>query len=469
MRRHQPKASDLQPNSADQPLRNVATELVTRHFSGSAQELCVGGESISAIVGQYQTPLYLYSEDVLEQKWNALRAALPDGFSVFYSMKANPQRSFLEYFLKKGCGIEIASGGELYQALEAGCPPEQIVFAGPGKSESELEFALASGVGEIHIESAREAERVASLSRLAGKSTRIALRVNAQASVQGGAMRMGGKPSPFGIDEEALDELVDLVSVDPWLELVGIHLYTGTQILDHSILIGQYRHAVEIAGRVANRIGRPLRTIDFGGGLGVPYFAHEQSLDLNAFADGLAQLVEEMRTEPLLADARLIVEPGRFLVAEAGIYVMRVIDIKRSRGKTFLITDGGMHHHLAASGNLGQTIKRNYPIALLNKLNQPAGEAVDVVGPLCTPLDVLGRSVELPHAEVGDLFGIFQSGAYGRSASPLGFLSHPAPAEVWVADGSSRLIRRRGRYEDLLRDGGHTDCEECLETGTTSR
>ena len=458
----------MQPIPPDQPLRDVASELVNLHFPSSVQELCISGESISTIVEQYQTPLYLYSEDVLEQKWNALRAALPAEFSVFYSMKANPQRSFLEYFLKKGCGIEIASGGELYQALEAGCPPEQIVYAGPGKSERELEFALASGVGEIHIESIREAERIASLSRLAGKSTRVALRVNAQASVQGGAMRMGGKPSPFGIDEESLDELVDRILVDPWLELVGIHLYTGTQILDHNILISQYRHAVEIAGRVATRIGKPLQTIDFGGGLGVPYFAHEQALDLHAFADGLAQLVEELRTTPLLADARLIVEPGRFLVAEAGIYVTRVIDIKQSRGKTFLIADGGMHHHLAASGNLGQTIKRNYPIVLLNKLKKPADVAVDVVGPLCTPLDVLGRSVELPRAAVGDLIGIFQSGAYGRTASPLGFLSHPTPAEIWIADGLARLIRRRGRYEDLLRDGSHTGCKESLETTTSS-
>jgi diaminopimelate decarboxylase len=170
-------------------------------------------------------------------------------------------------------------------------------------------------------------------------------------------------------------------------------------------------------------------------------------------------LMQEVGRDPLLKNARFLVEPGRFLVGEAGIYIARVVDVKVSREKKFLILDGGMHHHLAASGNLGQTIKRNYPVAILNRLGnghdhagQALGEKVEVVGPLCTPLDVLARDVELPHAEVGDLVGVFQSGAYARAASPLGFLSHPAPPEVWVEHGHDKLVRRRGTYADYLRD-----------------
>jgi diaminopimelate decarboxylase len=209
---------------------------------------------------------------------------------------------------------------------------------------------------------------------------------------------------------------------------------------------------MEIARRVTDRLQRPLQTIDLGGGFGIPYFNHEHELDMQAFGNGLAELMTEVKGDPSFSGTQIMVEPGRFLVGEAGLYVTRVNDIKISRGKKFVIVDGGMHHHLAASGNLGQTIKRNFPLAVLNKLTSAPEEKVDVVGPLCTPLDVLGRAVTLPKAEVGDLIGVFQSGAYARTASPLGFLSHPAPPEVWVEEGRAYSIRRRGTYEDYLVD-----------------
>ena len=160
----------------------------------------------------------------------------------------------------------------------------------------------------------------------------------------------------------------------------------------------------------------------------------------------------EVRGDSRFLGTRFVIEPGRFLVGESGIYVARIIDIKESRGKKFLILDGGMNHHLAASGNLGQTIKRNYPVALLEKLNSGPEEEVDVVGPLCTPLDTLGRNLKLPEASIGDLVGVFQSGAYARSASPLGFLSHDTPSEVWIDRGEHFLIRSRGSTEDFMRD-----------------
>jgi diaminopimelate decarboxylase len=280
----------------------------------------------------------------------------------------------------------------------------------------------------------------------------VALRVNPGAEVQGGAMRMGGKPAPFGVDEERMETVLDLLVADPHVEFQGIHLFTGTQILDPSVLAAQYRRGIEIARRVSDRIGRPLRTVDFGGGLGIPYFPNEAPLPMPPLADSLQALVAEVRADPRFRGTQLLIEPGRYLVGEAGIYVTRVNDVKESRGKTFLIVDGGMNHHLAASGNLGQVIKRNFPVAVVNRLDDPTATTVDVVGPLCTPLDVIARDVALPAAQVGDLFGIFQSGAYGRTASPLGFLSQPTPAEVMVRGGTATLARRRGTYDDALRD-----------------
>jgi len=428
------------------------TTLVNGYFNSLSDEFHIGDVPVSAIAAKYGTPLFVYDRHILDRKWTLLRDALPPEFAISYSVKANPNRTILRYFIGRGCGLEIASGGELHQALNAGCPPDSIVFAGPGKTEAELELALAQGISEIHVESMLEIERISDISRRLGVRGRIALRINPGEESQGGALRMGGKPAPFGIDEDQLDVALDRVLSKPFIEFRGIHLFVGTQILNHSILIDQYRHGMGLAKRVAGRLGCPLQTVDFGGGFGIPYFDHEQELDMPAFGEGLADLMAKVKDDPLFTDTQFLVEPGRYLVGEAGIYVVRINDIKVSRGKKFLIADGGMHHHLAASGNLGQTIKRNYPIGVLNRLNTASEEKVDVVGPLCTPLDVLGREVVLPKAEVGDLIGIFQSGAYARSASPLGFLSHPTPPEVWVEEGRHYLIRRRGKYDDYFLD-----------------
>jgi diaminopimelate decarboxylase len=444
-------------------LGDVAT-LTAKYYPDSIAELRMGGLSVRSLAEKYGTPLFIYDRGVLDAKWNQLRAALPSRFSISYSVKANPNRSFLEYFLEKGAGLEIASAGEFHQALAAGCAPGNIVFAGPGKTETELELVLSHGIGEIHIESPREAERVINISRRLGKRAHVAIRVNPASEVQGGAMRMGGKPAPFGVDEEAIDTVLDPLLASDAVEIRGLHLYIGTQILDHAILVSQYAHGLEVARRVAKRIGHAIATLDFGGGLGIPYFSNEHELDTVALRTGLADLFAPIEKDRDFAGTKFMVEPGRYLVGEAGVYVSRVVDIKVSRGKKFLICDGGMHHHLAASGNLGQTIKRNYPVAILNKLDRPGAGAVEVAGPLCTPLDVLARNVELPEAEVGDLVGVFQSGAYARAASPLGFLSHVTPPEVWVEHGESRLIRRRGVYQDYL-----ADQPDSLEAAAKSR
>lgn len=429
-----------------------SASLVERYFRAPNGELHLGGVSVSHMAEKYGTPLFIYDSGIIDKKWNRLRAALPPEFSICYSVKANPNRTILCHFLSKHAGLEIASGGEFCLAVSAGCPAERILFAGPGKTEAELQLVLEKGIGEIHVESCVEAERVARIAQRLGIKAGVAVRVNPGGEAEGGAMRMGGRPAPFGVDEESLDDVLRFIGSQSSMEFRGVHLFTGTQILDFNVLLVQYRKGIEIALRAANFFKTPLPTLDFGGGLGIPYFSNERELDMDSLGKGLQALFAEFRGEPLLAGTKLLVEPGRYLIAEAGVYVTRVSDVKISRGKKFLIVDGGMNHHLAASGNLGQTIKRNYPVAVLNKLNEPASDTVDVVGPLCTPLDVLARGVTLPEAAIGDLVGVFQSGAYARSASPLGFLSHPAPPEVWVENGSHRLIRRRGTYADYLAD-----------------
>lgn len=431
---------------------DLAAALIERYFPSPKSELWIGGVPVSSLADRYGTPLFVYDVGVLAKKWDLLRGALPPEFSICYSVKANPSQAILRYFLAQGAGLEIASAGEFRQALHAGCDPKKIIFAGPGKTEAELDFVLEHGIGEIHLESPREAARIAAIARRRGIAAPVALRVNPGGEAEGGAMRMGGRPAPFGVDEENLDEVLDLLLSSPEIDFRGIHLFAGTQILNFEILVNQYRKGIEIARRVAARLRRPLHTLDFGGGLGIPYFPHEQELDMGKLKEALGDLFGEVRSDPLFSGTRFVVEPGRYLAGEAGIYVARVTDVKTSRGKKFLILDGGMHHHLAASGNLGQTIKRNYPVTVLNKFHEPPEETVDVVGPLCTPLDVLARNINLPRTDPGDLIGVFQSGAYARSASPLGFLSHPAPAEVLVDAGRDRQIRRRGEAQDYLRD-----------------
>ena len=427
-------------------------DFVRSYWQSASGQMQIGGLAVSAIVARHGAPLFVYDCSILERKFAVLRATLPKRFGICYSVKANPNPAFLKFFREKGCGLEIASAGEFYLAREAGCPPEAILFAGPGKTESELELAIGEGIGEIHAESELEIERISAISRRLGVHTRISLRVNPAGESLGGAMLMGGKSAAFGVDEERLEPLLRRIDNDVALDLRGIHLFVGTQILDHNLLLAQYRKAVRIAMSAAGWISRPVMTLDFGGGWGIPYFSADSELDLARLSHGLHELVTEIENQSCFKETTFVVEPGRFLVGESGVYIARINDIKTSRGKKYLILDGGMNHHLAASGNLGQVVKRNFPVSILGKFDTPASETVDLVGPLCTPLDTLGRSVRLPAAEVGDLVGIFQSGAYARTASPLGFLSHPTPPEVWVENGQDFLIRRRGSIQGLQSD-----------------
>lgn len=418
-------------------------EQIHKYFDSNYGKLLMGGMLVHEIAETYNTPLFIYDHGILRRKYELLRETYPPEFSIYYSVKANPNPDLLKVFLSMGCGLEVASIGELRLALGAGCRPEKILFAGPGKTESEIEAALRYGIGELHAESFLEIRRIGGMSQRLNLEARIAIRVNPGEEAEGGAMRMGGKAAPFGIDEEQLETALDLVLSYPDISLRGIHLFSGTQILNHETLLRQYSAGLEIARNVSKKLGHPLETIDFGGGLGIPYFPAEHELDMPGLREGLAGLMKTCANDACFDGTKYIIEPGRYLVGESGVYVTRINDIKTSRGRKYYIADGGMHHHLAASGNLGQVIKRNFPVTIATKLASGATETVDVVGPLCTPLDVLARNVELPESNVGDLLVFFQSGAYARTASPLGFLSHPTPPEVLVEYGQARVIRPR--------------------------
>jgi len=437
--------------SSEKHSADHVSRLVQQHFEVVENELVIDGYSIRSIAERFGTPHFVYSGTAILRRIERLKEVLPPGFELYYSIKANPNAQILKLCLTSECGLEIASGGELFQALNAGCNAQNILFAGPGKSTEELAFAVESEIGEIHLESVEEARRLSQVAEKQNRVIRVAIRIN-PLDASGGAMRMGGQPSPFGIPEEQLVDSVQTIGALKGLRLVGVHLFMGTQILDTALLTTQYGRAVELAIQVAELIGRPLETVDFGGGLGTPYFAHERPLAWEGVASALSSARERMDGHPLTSGAKGIVEPGRFLVAESGVYVMRVLEVKESRGKQFAICDGGMHHHLAASGNLGQTIKRNFPIAVLNKIQSEELASYQIVGPLCTPLAALGRNVELPTISAGDLVGVFQSGAYARTASPHGFLSHSTPPEILTFPDRLEVIRRKGEFADTTYD-----------------
>lgn len=431
---------------------NLGIDVARRNFAIRGADLVIGGVAVRDLAARFGTPLFVYDAGAIDRRLADLRRVLPDRVRVYYSIKANPCQAILRRFVAAGCGLEIASAGEFFQARHAGCPAGSILFAGPGKTEAELRETVAGGIGEIHAESMHEIHALGEVARAADRTIDVAIRVNPGGEAQGGAMRMGGKPSPFGIDEERLEDAVGAVQREDGLRFSGVHLFIGTQILDAAVFERQYAAGLDIAARAAAIAGAPLHRVDFGGGLGIPYYPKDERLDIEAYGAAVHRVLDGRIGSDPFRDTEFIVEPGRFLVGEAGVYIARVTDVKESRGTAFAVTDGGMHHHLAASGNLGQIIKRNYPVAVLNRMDETPGRSVEVVGPLCTPLDVLARGAALPGVSPGDLVGVFQSGAYARASSPLGFLSHPSPAEVMVADGTATEVRRRGGHADLIAD-----------------
>ena len=398
-------------------------------FAVEGGELLVGGVPLTRLAQRVgRTPFYAYDRALLTARVRHVRAHLPAALRLHYSVKANPMAALVQHMAGLVDGLDVASAGELKTALDTGFDPVHVSFAGPGKSDAELTQAIAAGI-TLNVESAGEIERAARIADTLGIAPRIVLRVNPDFELKGSGMRMGGGAKPFGIDAEMVPDCLRRLDA-LGIAVQGLHIFSGSQSLKADAIAESHARSVELALQLAGEARRPLPGLYLGAGFGIPYFPGEQPLDLAPIGANLAHWME--RVGRALPGTRVSVESGRYLVGEAGVYVARVIDRKVSRGQVFLVTDGGLHHHLAASGNFGQVIRKNYPAAIGNRMATAARETVSVVGPLCTPLDVLADRMELACAGVGDLVVVFQSGAYGLSASPTAFLGHPAPLEVLV-------------------------------------
>lgn len=403
---------------------------VLGRFETNGGELKVAGRAISAIADEYKTPLYLYDSAALRRRHDEMRAALPGELHITYAVKANPNKEVIRLVGGLYDGIDIASGGEMEKALEAGIPASKMSFAGPGKNLDELRYAVDRGIGSISIESERELEHIDRLARELGKTARIMIRVNPAFELSRSGLKMGGGSKQFGIDSERVPAVIAGLKGNDRVKYAGIHVFAGTQNLSAESILETYEKIMVYAADLARETGVAIGTLNLGGGFGIPYFRGDGELDLAQVGKGIAGLIAKYR--PVLAGTQFKIELGRFLVGEAGIYLARVLYRKVSRGAVFLVLDGGMHHHLPASGNINQSpIRRQMHVTVANRLDAPK-EKSNVVGPLCTPLDNFGLNVEMPKADEGDLVAVFNSGAYGLSISPVHFLSHRPPKEVMV-------------------------------------
>lgn len=391
--------------------------------------LMIGGFDARWLVDKAKgTPLFVYDNNLIGAKIALFRAALPDGLNLHYAVKANPYPPLLEWICKFVDGFDIASEGELAALEKVGAACIPLSFAGPGKTDRELERAIEAKA-TISIESEGEAARLLDISGRLGIRPKVMVRVNPPFRLKGAGMKMGGAASPFGIDHDRAAEVVRGL-IEAGTDWRGLHIYPGSQCLDWAAIVEAQGASVALAGQIADAAGAEPPEVNLGGGLGIPYFAGEAPLDIYSLGQAMGDMLGEC-PGPLCA-SRFTLELGRWLVGEAGVYLTRVTDRKVSRGETFLVTDGGLQHMLAASGNFGQLLRRNYPVAVATRFGATVEGAANVVGNLCTPLDIIADQVELPQADPGDLIAIFCAGAYGLSASPQAFLSQAKAREMMV-------------------------------------
>lgn len=389
--------------------------------------LAVGGQKATDLAAE-GTPLFVYSAALIRDRVAYLRTALPKKVALHYAVKANPYIPILELFASLVDGFDIASGGELEILRAAGIDPSLVSFAGPGKRDAELEAAIVAGV-TLNLESEAEAERALRIAEKIGKTPRLAIRVNPEFDLKGSGMKMGGGAKPFGLDAERVPALARKI-IASGAEWRGFHIFAGSQALDAEAIADTQGQTLDLAARLARESGAPLPHCNLGGGFGIPYFPGDVPLDTTRIGEALEDRLAALPDE--LAETQFCIELGRHLVGEAGVYLCRVIDRKISHGEVFLVTDGGLHHQLAASGNFGTVVRRNYPVAVATRFGAEVEEEASVVGCLCTPLDILANKGGFPRAEVGDLIAVFCAGAYGASASPANFLGQGPAREILV-------------------------------------
>jgi len=391
--------------------------------------LAIAGRPVSAWAQEAgSTPLFLYSADLIRARVAALRAAMPARLALHYAVKANPFGPVLELFAGLVDGFDIASGGELAMVRAAGVAPARVSFAGPGKRDAELDAAIAAGV-TLNCESEAEVRRALVSGERVGARPRLAIRVNPDFDIRGSGMKMGGGAKPFGLDVERVPALAREIAASG-AEWRGFHIFAGSQALDAEAIAATQALTVALAARLARESGLAVPHCNLGGGLGIPYFPGDKPVDLALVGERLSQTLADLPDE--LRETAFCIELGRYLVGEAGVYLTRILDRKVSQGEVFLITDGGLHHQLAASGNFGTVVRRNYPVAIASRFDAPVEEEASVVGCLCTPLDRLAEKGGFPRAEPGDLVAVFCAGAYGASASPSAFLGQGPAMEMLV-------------------------------------
>lgn len=391
-------------------------------FAAQQGALIIGGRSAAAWMEGRDGPLFVYDPAIVAARVARFRAAFPT-IDLHYAIKANPFPPLLAAMAAMVDGFDVASAGELAKVADLGRP---VSFAGPGKRDAELTAAIAAGI-TLNLESEGEARRALAIADRLGRTPRLAVRVNPDVELRGSGMKMGGRPSPFGTDAERVPALVrDLIAAGA--DWRGFHIYAGSQALDPQAIIDTQAATIALAARLAEAAGQAPPLVNLGGGFGIPYFAGDTALDIERVGAALTEALDA-RSE-ILSDTRFAIELGRWLVAEAGVYLAHVVDIKDSGGERFAILDGGLNHQLAASGNFGTVVRRNYPLALAHAMGAAANQTLSVVGPLCTPLDRLGDRIALPRPDMGDIVAIFLAGAYGASASPAAFLGHGPADEV---------------------------------------
>jgi diaminopimelate decarboxylase len=390
--------------------------------------------SLLELAKHNQTPFYAYNAATIQRDYLSLRQALPDQFRILYSMKANPHRQIVQFMKSVGTDIDVASLRELQLAQDVGFLPEQISFVGPGKSKQELQAIVQAKISCTVVESLSELEQLDQIAQQSNLRTRACVRVNPMQYIAQSGRPVNAASSQFGIDEEQLGEFLKVARTCRSIDIVGVHFYLHSQFLNADNLVTNFINFIEIACEFQRQLDRPLQIVNLGGGFGIIYFNGQKPLDLELLHHKLHQVMTSESAQ-ILREARFMVESGRFLVGPSGVFVSRVLYRKRSRDKIFLVCDGGLAQHLAATG-AGQIIRKNFPISLLSASTNETQlrERVTIVGPSCYSLDVLGHDVDLPQAAVGDLICIGNSGAYGPTFSPTHFLS-PAPTrEIFVAE-----------------------------------
>jgi diaminopimelate decarboxylase len=400
------------------------------HFSaGDDGQLLIGNVPAEELVAEAGgTPLFAYDNNIVGGQIAQLRAAMPDGLALYYSVTANPYEPLLNFIGRYVEGFRVVSKGELDRLKRAQLAGIPMTFAGPGKRDDELEAGIAAGA-TISVESEGEARRAILAGERCGMRPKIAVRVNPPFGIENGRVTMGARPNPFGVDADRVPPVVRGL-IEAGVDWRGLHIFAAQQCLDESALIEAHKAIVACAGEIADELGMPLPELNLGGGFDVPCFAGEQPLDIYKMA---AALHETLCNGPeLLATTRLSLELGRWLVGESGVYLSRILDRTESCGETFLTTDGGGHHLLRATGCLLERSRGNWPIAIASRFDAPRDEQVTVTGCLATPFDMLGDEVMLPHAEPGDLVAIFCAGAYGLTASPQAWESRPVARELLV-------------------------------------